>query len=59
MISEDDFNFISRFDSPDHQVREGVIRENPSQLAKTFYGLLSQVNKLKKFFEASNKTSQI
>ena len=45
MISQDDFNFISRFDSADAQGRDALIRENPSQLAKTFFSLLSQISK--------------
>ena len=45
MISQDDFNFISRFDSGDARAREALIRENPAQLAKTFYSMLSQISK--------------
>ena len=45
MISQDDFNFISRFDTSDGQARETLIRENPAQLAKTFFSLLSQISK--------------
>ena len=46
MISEQDFNFISRFDSaPDGRTRDAVISENPLQLAQTFYNLLSQISK--------------
>ena len=45
MISQDDFNFISRFDSGDAAAREALVRENPSQLAKTFYSMLSQISK--------------
>jgi len=45
MITQDDFNFISRFDTADAKVREGLIRENPAQLAKTFFSLLSKISK--------------
>lgn len=45
MISQDDFNFISSFDSADSQGRDALIRENRSQLAKTFFSLLSQISK--------------
>ena len=46
MISDQDYRFISRFDScPDSKARDAVIQsENPLQLAETFYTLLSQVN---------------
>jgi hypothetical protein len=45
MITQDDFNFISRFDTSDGQAREALIREDPAQLAKTFFSLLSQISK--------------
>jgi len=47
MISDQDYRFISRFDScPDLKARDAVIQsENPLQLAETFYTLLSQVSK--------------
>ena len=45
MLSQDDFNFISRFDVPDQRTREAVIRENPEKLAKTFLNLLSHISK--------------
>jgi V-type H+-transporting ATPase subunit H len=45
MITQDDFNFISRFDSADGKGREALIRENPAQLAKTFFSLLSKISK--------------
>jgi len=45
MISPDDYNFISRFDSGDAAAREAQIKENPAQLAKTFYSMLSQISK--------------
>lgn len=45
MLSQDDFNFISRFDVPDQRTREAVIKENPQQLAKTFLNLLSHISK--------------
>jgi len=47
MISEQDYRFISRFDSaPDTKARDAVINsEQPLQLAETFYSLLSQVSK--------------
>jgi hypothetical protein len=46
MIGQDDFDFICRFDAGDAAAREAIIRENPSQLAKTFYSMLSQVSGL-------------
>ena len=45
MISQDDFNFISRFDNQDHKTRDAIIKENPQQLAKTFLNLLSHISK--------------
>jgi hypothetical protein len=51
MISHDDFGFISRFDSGDGAAREALIRENPAQLAKTFYSMLSQVSIFKGYLQ--------
>ena len=45
MIGQEDFNFISRFDVPDVKTREAVIKENPLQLAKTFFNLLNHISK--------------
>ena len=45
MITQDDFNFISRFDVSDQRMRDAVIKENPPQLAKTFLNLLSHISK--------------
>lgn len=45
MIVQEDFNFISRFDGADAPTRERVIKENPHQLARTFFNLLSQISK--------------
>lgn len=45
MISQEDYNFISRFDVPDPNAREAVIQENPHQLAKTFFSLISHLSK--------------
>ena len=45
MLSQDDFNFISRFDVLDQRTREAVIKENPQKLAKTFLNLLSHISK--------------
>jgi len=45
MIGQDDFQFISRFDTQDAKSRDAVIKENPQQLAKTFLNLLSHISK--------------
>jgi V-type H+-transporting ATPase subunit H len=45
MISQEDFDFISRFDGTDAKTREAVIKGNPIQLAKTFLNLISQISK--------------
>jgi len=46
MISQEDFNFITRYDSAgDPQAREKVVSENPMQCAKTFYNLLGHISK--------------
>ena len=45
MIGQDDFQFISRFDTQDPKSREAVVKENPQQLAKTFLNLLSSISK--------------
>ena len=45
MIGQDDFQFISRFDTQDLKSRDAVIKENPQQLAKTFLNLLSHISK--------------
>ena len=45
MIGQDDYNFISRFDTQDPKTRDAVIKENPQQLAKTFLHLLSHISK--------------
>jgi len=46
MISQEDYNFISRFDSAsDAGAREALVQENPLQCAKTFYNLLGHISK--------------
>jgi len=46
MISQEDFNFISRYDSStDAAAREKIVQENPLQCAKTFYNLLGHISK--------------
>ena len=45
MIGQDDFQFISRFDTQDPKSRDAVVKENPQQLAKTFLNLLSSISK--------------
>ena len=45
MIGQDDFQFISRFDTQDAKSRDAVVKENPQQLAKTFLNLLSSISK--------------
>lgn len=45
MISQDDYNFIARFDGVDPKTREAIIKENPPQLAKTFFNLLVQISR--------------
>ena len=45
MISEEDFNFIVKFDGADAPTRLGLIQQNPKQLPKTFMNLLSQISK--------------
>jgi len=46
MISQEDFNFITRYDSAgDPQAREKVVSENQMQCAKTFYNLLGHISK--------------
>jgi len=45
MISQEDFDFISRFDNSDPKSREALIQENPLQCAKTFYNLLGHISK--------------
>ncbi len=45
MIGQEDYNFISRFDGADAATRVAVISENPHQLGKTFFNLLSQISK--------------
>jgi len=45
MISQEDFNFISRFDVGDPKARENLIQEKPLQCAKTFYNLLGHISK--------------
>jgi V-type H+-transporting ATPase subunit H len=46
MIAQDDFDFIARFDgATDPKTREAVVKENPSQLAKTFFNLFNSVSK--------------
>ena len=45
MINQEDFAFISRFDVPDPKTRAAVIREQPMQLAKTFFNLLNSISK--------------
>jgi len=45
MISQEDFQFISRYDSADVETREAIVQENPLQSAKTFYSLLGHISK--------------
>jgi len=45
MISQEDFSFISRYDSADVATRETIVQENPLQSAKTFYSLLGHISK--------------
>lgn len=45
MIGQEEFAFISRFDVPDPKTREAVIREQPMQLAKTFFSMLNSISK--------------
>jgi len=45
VIAQDDFNFISRFDTQDAKTRDAIVKENPEQLAKTFLKLLSHISK--------------
>jgi len=45
MISQEDFQFISRYDAADVEVREAIVQENPLQSAKTFYSLLGHISK--------------
>ena len=45
MIGPEDYNFIARFDGADAATRVAVIAENPHQLAKTFFNLLSHISK--------------
>jgi len=45
MISQEDYNFISRFDCSDPKTREALIQENQLQCARTFYNLLGHISK--------------
>lgn len=45
MMSQEDYNFISRFDAADLATREAIVQENPLQCAKTFYSLLGHISK--------------
>jgi V-type H+-transporting ATPase subunit H len=45
MISQEDYTFIVAFDNADAASREGLLRDNRSQCAKTFLNLLGHVSK--------------
>ncbi len=45
MITQEDYNFISRFDTADAAGRDTIIKEQPMQLPKTFINLLNQLSK--------------
>ncbi|XP_019876016.1 V-type proton ATPase subunit H isoform X2 [Aethina tumida] len=45
MISQEDFNFIVAFDTPDSSQREELLNNNPDQCAQTFLNLLGHVSK--------------
>eukprot|EP00095_Tigriopus_kingsejongensis_P010208 maker-scaffold78_size404448-snap-gene-1.9 protein:Tk10208 transcript:maker-scaffold78_size404448-snap-gene-1.9-mRNA-1 annotation:"v-type proton atpase subunit h isoform x2" len=45
VIGDEDFRFISRLDVADHRARDFVIKENPTQLAKTFTNLLNLISR--------------
>ena len=43
MISQEDYNFIAKFDTSSAHEREALIQKNPLQCAKTFYNLLGEL----------------
>lgn len=45
MISQEDYTFIVAFDSADAASREGLLRDNRNQCARTFLNLLGHVSK--------------
>ncbi|XP_041361285.1 V-type proton ATPase subunit H-like isoform X2 [Gigantopelta aegis] len=45
MISHEVFEFISKFDSGNSEVRTAMLQKNPTQFAVTFYILISQIAK--------------
>lgn len=45
MITDEDFNFITAFDSVDAAGREALLTDKRTQCAKTFLNLLEHVSK--------------
>lgn len=45
MISKDDFNFITKYDTADLAGRAAILKEMRGQCAKTFLSLLEHVSK--------------
>lgn len=45
MISREDFDFISTFDTSDLAAKDAMLKENPGQAAKTFLNLLGHISK--------------
>lgn len=45
MITKDDYNFITSYDSTDAAGRTAILNENRNQAAKTFLSLLEHVSK--------------
>lgn len=46
MIGQEDYDFIARLDSAaDPKTREAIIKENPSQMPKTFFKMMNNVSK--------------
>ncbi|XP_071103905.1 V-type proton ATPase subunit H-like isoform X1 [Haliotis cracherodii] len=45
MISPEVYNFISKFDMANMEVRTAMLQENPQQFAATFYSLINQIAK--------------
>ncbi|CAC5422710.1 ATPeV1H [Mytilus coruscus] len=45
MISHEDFQFISKFDNANSEVKNAILMDNPQQFAKTMFSLMNRIAK--------------